>query len=409
MIFIPLVTIFFIFTNYQKRNKKLFGPISFLIGVYLVMSFLAIVLHLSGKFPSVYDYALEPTLSPFMLLKDGKISTLIVENSSFLRFLENFLIIIGFGAILFFTPFFYNHLLSGDLQFSRMLISDMSGAFSRYGYINSLFSLGANLFMLAILLAFINYVNKGKNYKLRSILLIISSTSYIVYILAYLGRDGVIYWIMTFMFIFLFFKESINQRTVRKVRTIFIGLGVLASIPFFVISIARFGSETDGVFWSLLDYGGQQVRNFNDHYYVKAPLDEGRSLFPLFIKWLEYFGFEFSSLNKDIRFYYLDAGTDSATFTTLIGSFSKSFGYTKTFIILIIYSLIVYFTLRKPVKTGTITLSRLIIFSLLYQIVLWGVFYFRFYSVNLYFIFIILLSFALYVSSSKKNILIMKL
>ena len=54
-------------------------------------------------------------------------------------------------------------------------------------------------------------------------------------------------------------------------------------------------------------------------------------------------------------------------------------------------SLITRKTLKKVSATGIFDFSNLVLFILLYQIVYWGVFYFRQYSANYYMIFMILL------------------
>ncbi len=46
---------------------------------------------------------------------------------------------------------------------------------------------------------------QGRNVP-RALLLILASLSYVIYILAYVGRDGVVYWVMTALAVFVVFR-----------------------------------------------------------------------------------------------------------------------------------------------------------------------------------------------------------
>jgi hypothetical protein len=160
-----------------------------------------------------------------------------------------------------------------------------------------------------------------------------------------------------------------------------------------MISRSRFSESIGGTGWQIVNYAGQQIKVFNDYYSIDAPLQYGRGCFPVFVGFVEVVGFNVKDVPEkyEIFSYYLNYGVKPWEFATFIGSLMRDFGKIGTLIFLCLMSLITRKTLKKVTATGFFEFSNLILLILLYQIVYWGVFYFRHYSMNYYIICMILL------------------
>jgi len=136
---------------------------------------------------------------------------------------------------------------------------------------------------------------------------------------------------------------------------------------------------------------GQQIKNFSNLYLIDPPLSYGRVNFSNFVNILEAIGLSIPYNSFDIvKSYFFSKGYDTNVFSTFIGSFLFDFGKIGTVAFLsIISSVICYFSAVKTARK--VYLSDLLLLLLYYQIVSWGVFYFRQYSMNYYLLAVILL------------------
>jgi len=414
MILLPVITLILIFCFYLNRNRYRFGIVNLIILTYLVMGCIALILELSGKFKSVFPFSFDPmaylslcllvTFWGFIGFKDQKFTTIKIENMYFYRVLETFLLIGGLLAILFFLPFAYMS-LTGDVNQNRINLALGGTSLKDFGIINSIFTLSANLFILNQLCSFINFIPRnGKPNKVKAYLLLISSLSYVIYILAYVGRDGVVFWLMSYAFCYLLFRDFLDREVLRKLKFHFALTLTILLIPFFVITIARFSDFESGVGWWILNYGGQQLRNFNDHYLILEQLAHGRLGFPVFVDLFELVTFsEIQALDNDVMFaHFFNNDVFPFVFTTFIGFIMLDFGKIWTLFFLCLFSLSARSILKKVSTKGILQFSTLLILTLLYQVVYWGVFYFKQYATNYYMIFILLL-FALFKVSNVKK------
>lgn len=403
---LPIITSLFLYCFYQKKNNHTFGPISYLILVYLIMGLSSIAIQYSGKFSFAFEFSIQSmtylsiafiiSFIGFYGYRDEKINNYFIYNMRIYGALEKYIMIIGFISIIYFSYFAYIRLKS-DIRIERINISDtITNGLARFGIVNSVLSLGSNLFILAILFAFINFM-KGTGYRRKAILLLISSLSYIVYILAYLGRDGFVYWIMTFLFFFFMFRKFINNQIKKIIKKAFVIVVVLGIIPFIIISVQRFSNLESNLIWQIINYSGQQIGNFNDRYLINAPIDYGRNSFPEFIAVAEKLGIHIPDKfdKSEIQSYYLEYNVHPAVFATFIGSFLNNFGKYGTILIIIINSIIIKKIVKKISGNMHTMLSDIVLFTLFSQIILWGVFYFRQYSANWYLVAMIAIYFYL--------------
>lgn len=373
------------------NNHKITSVI-LLTTLYTLMAFFSFLLQTNKKLSSVY----EPNLFAFIYLlsiltilfisfnaiNERNITLIVIPNTKIVRYFFNIVLISSFLSMLYFIPFAFIGLFIGNIsdnRFANNLLSDQMG---KFGLINTFFSLISNLFMINM----INAVIRFNERKFKSgVICIIASLSYVLYVLAYVGRDGIVYWIFSIIFFYIFFKRFIPKNYIKKILVIFTLILCILLFFFILITYSRFSETNYGFFWSIISYIGQPVGNFNDFWYLDLPLLKGAQNFPI----IEKIGLiEYKDINLDK--YFSEAGLVTWIFKTFVGSLIYDFGKTGTFFILSFLALINYFTNKNIDKK--IHLSQLLVFILFFQIVYWGVFYFRQYSANLYILFILLFS-----------------
>lgn len=421
---IPFLTLICIFIYYQAKNDGKYGVISLLLLTYIGMFIASFIIEITGTYHPVFPYnpvAMSYLAISFIILfsgygiyKDKNIQYIIINNIYLYNFLEITLIVIGFGAIIFFSPFAWYSLSAENIGVQRIIFNNpdvQRQLLGKWGIINSVFSLGANLFLLAQICAFINLTqNHNKKKSRKALLLFASSLSYVVYILAYVGRDGIVYWSMSFVFCYMLFRDFFTIEQKNKIKKAFLLVLVMLAIPFFLISISRFSRHQYGLTWSLVNYYGQQVRNFNDHFLIEAPISYGQTGFPVFTNMMEAIGLSFGSeyLKEDMWLYFLREGVAPWVFSSFIGSFLRNFGKIGTWVALLIMSVSVGNIVRNVMRKKAFSFSNIIMFALFFQIPYWGVFYFRQYSDNYYIIIMFLLSISFKSAPACKKIIIKK-
>ncbi len=414
MFFIPVLTVILIFILYFKKSNLKINIVSFLLAIYCAMAIKSVLVYFLRMYPPVFNYSLQSmsylsicfiiVFSGFTNFSDNKLIKINIDNILFYKLLEIALGIGGIGAIIFFIPHAIKS-LKGDVLLNRLRVLEFQNSvLAQYGIINSLFSLFSNLFILTLFFSFIDLID-GK--KIRAYILFISSFSYVIYILAYVGRDGVVYWILSFVFVYLFIKDFLAKPLRKKIIRRFLLLTAILLIPFFIISDARFSESEYGTIKEIVNYSGQQIKNFNDIYQLNPPITFGRRAFPLFANWLSALGL-INNQEKgffDSEVFLYEIGMLPSVFKTYIGSFLMDFGKCGTLIILICLAYITRNIIHRVNVTNAIKFSNLVIFILLYQLVLWGVFYNRLYAANLYIICMLLLSVMFKIKGPNRDIM----
>ena len=95
-------------------------------------------------------------------------------------------------------------------------------------------------------------------------------------------------------------------------------------------------------------------------------------------------------------------------FTTVIGSFLHDFGRIGCVVAIVLIFLLVRTLLYRAKVSGIFKLSELIMFILMFQIVSWGVFYYRQYSAFFYIVAMLLLFLFFKLSGGTRTLLIFK-
>ena len=373
-------------------NNNKITTSSLLVFIYLVMSFCSIILQLNIKTKSIYPANSKAFLYfvsiltiifiSFNSIKETRIQYIIIPNSKLFKLIFNIVLVSSYIAMIFFLFFINQILFTGNISNNRYIVSSFSSKMGKFGLLNTYFSLISNLFMVNLLNAVIN-LNK-RNFK-KAIMCIIGSLSYVTYILSYAGRDGIVYWLFSIIFFYIFFKKFIPKIYLKKLAAYLLFIFGILFFFFMLITTSRFENSKQGVLGSIISYMGQAIGNFNDFFFIMdLPLSKGTRNFPLLVK-LNIL----QPLNINVNYYFNKIGLVSWLFKTFIGSLIYDFGKFGTYFILLLFALINYLNNSKIKKT--IYFHQLMIYILFFQIVYWGVFYFRLYSANLYILAIIFL------------------
>lgn len=420
MIFIPVLVVVFLLFLYQVVNGFRFGVVSYLVFIYLSSLICSLILYLFFSYDEKYNIQLEPMVYfslglsavfiGFFRFRDHRFQHIVLNNIGFIKFVEKAIVPFTIGAIVFFLWHALT-VLSGDIEANRNAVAAGEATYlGGAGIVNSIFSLVANLFLLNMLFAFLNLTDAYPGARSsKAFMHLILSTVYIFYIMAYVGRDGVVFWGMSLIFFYLLFKDFVTDQKLKFLKRTALVLAIPAISVFMMISVKRFGGGGAGdLVLALMDYAGQQALNFNDHYLIDPPLALGAISFAPVVNLESYVlgsipvVFDKEAWNQ----VFLDNGVMPWVFTTLVGSFIYDFGRVGGFISLTVISFLAYYALRDVNKHGFIKFADLLLFILLFQVVSWGVFYYRQYSAFFYLLSLIaLMTFFKSSGSSNKVIL----
>lgn len=364
---------------------------------YFALGCAALLGTLTGSLDSIFDPSYSATL--FLLL------CILIGISGFLGFrthdvgdvivmvrgqgpIEVVLIGLQTFSIAFFLPFALGS-LQGDAGANRLELSSTIDALSAYGMTNTIAGMGSHLFAVSLVMAFIRLCQpRGEGYSLpRAVLLVFASLSYVIYILAYVGRDGSIYWLMTALLVFIIFRAQMPPSMRRRIAVLGASLGALVLLPIVAITIARFANSESGLGGGLWEYFGAQINNFSDYSTIERPVTYGAMNFPL-IKgaFCSTFGNIRCETWEDVKPFifdqYLAQGMAPWLFGTYISDFVADFDYVGTVVLLTIFALLCYRVCVGRDGQRRMSLSRLLLIILFFLTPYWGVFYFRFGIIN---------------------------
>lgn len=191
-----------------------------------------------------------------------------------------------------------------------------------------------------------------------------------------MGRDGIVFWIFSFVFSFLLFRKYLHDgilKTLKKITFV-----IFSSFLFFflIISIGRFlfaNEDAMQLFESLLSYMGQGSINFAEYYYIPNMIsDGGQSLFFPLIKNVD--------LNYKDQVDSLLYNYDIVPwiFKTFISSIYTSIGS----LFLLIFGLILLFVYKysfKEKKKGVLSFPFVLVYTVFFTVYSQGVFYLTYY------------------------------
>jgi hypothetical protein len=303
------------------------------------------------------------------------------------RLIEAVLVLLQSYAIVFFLPFAAMS-LSGDAKENRLDLANKIELLGSYGLFNTVAGAASQLFAASLIMACIRLcqpVGAGRSNP-RAAALIAASLSYVIYIFAYVGRDGAVYWLMTALAVFLIFRPHMEPTVRRRIVATGTAVGAAMMLPFLVITVSRFSDWDHGSGWSFLEYFGTQIQTFSDYSSIDRPVTLGVMNFSMFIEaGCKLVGQEcegWDSLKEFIFDLYLAQGKEPWLFGTYVSDFTGDFGYGGTLLALTLFALLCHLACRPGRLKHPLTLARLLLIVFLFLVPYWGVFFFRFSIIN---------------------------
>lgn len=361
-----------------KRKHSWLTSSSFLICLYTVSVLMTIVdiplnddnLVLSDKYWGASSFMVVMILAflyPMLHFDESKIQRLKLPSRKLLDAFSNVIIVLSLFSIFYYIPTVWN-IMHGDLGALRNALY-AGEEYVEASLLNTIASTSSSMYVFALLLFFI-YLILGAS-KWRIILLFVSSLSNVVHVLAYVGRDGVVFWIFAFLYLYLFFSPFLRKVSKAKIKKIAIISGVILLVPFMLISIGRFQDNT-GTLNSIVSYFGQPFVYGTLYFGIdNPPLDPGHS-FPLL--------FEFTGMKMpEGAGQWEEGGTVSWVFGTFLKSLYASLGGAIPLIIFCLISGLIFVTVFGKKRT-TFLFSSVFIYILYFEVYSQGVFYFRQYT-----------------------------
>ncbi|MDX1533036.1 MAG: O-antigen polymerase [Nitrosopumilaceae archaeon] len=374
----------------RKRMRPLSNQADFLTFLYVLVCILGFFQLMIFPELSTFDVAFSSMLYfsicliflflPVFSMKKTSFKGLMLPKNDLFSIFIFILIIGGMYSIVYFS---YDavEVLRGDIRETRNNI--YIGEYQALdGSIFSTIAVGfASFYSTMHFLAFLVLRLRifGKNTNRVSMLMFFSTFGYVTNVLAYAGRDGVIYWIMSIIFNYLLVKSLFGYSLPRKLKMLFICALLVLVIPFIAITVSRFGNES---FFYVFYYLSQQLPLFNDYFILDAPLYSGSRNFSEILNLFSQGEFNYE---RQFHYIYINNGIMPWGFATLIGSFYMDFGSFGTLPFCGLIGTSVLILLKRNIGLGAlISFDFLFLYILHAQILFMGIFYFRYALSNNY-------------------------
>ena len=265
------------------NKRRIISVSNLLPGLYFAGSLCFLILSHFEHFDLYIDAsiyylgALSFFIIPHLFFNEKKIEFVKTDlNAPKVRLLFLCFFLSQFVCIIYFLPQVFRA-FTGDIFANRLIVNQ--GEWTTGGYVALFFALIGSAWPLSLTMFFFSIVNGARvSY---CIMFLLCSFSGAVYVLANVGRSGILYWFMGFAFNYLLFRQSILFRK-RLFRSVFRrwksskAIAIIAVLLFFafmgMISHGRhlgdkFGTGPySGQLLRAIDYAGQAYGNFNDYY-----------------------------------------------------------------------------------------------------------------------------------------------
>ena len=359
-----------------KSKRTFLSPSSFLIGIYMVSAAFGIatlyVVDYTEPYYSrywlpmlVFDLFIILFLYPFKYFNETRISFIKLPRIDILDTISAIIIVLSFYAIFFYFSTISAIFSMDSLKEAREMRYD-EGEFFETGIMNTIASVSSSLYVFAIMFFFIYSVIGG--HLKRRILLLIASSSEPIHVLAFVGRDGIVFWLFSFVFLYLFFKPFLAETVLKSIRKLFIVVSIIAMIPFALISISRFGEGDNYLYSETIRYIGESFINGPLYFGLNPPPTNIGRQFPLFY---ELIGSKLPDKPDLIQI----GDWASFHFSTFVVSLYQSLDL-EGLIILCFFMAVFFYLFIGKIKTRLFA-HTLILYMLYFQILSQGVFYFR--------------------------------
>lgn len=268
--------------NITVAKKSILGGSNIIISAYALSATTGLLLLVSHEkyipfansenLPLVFLFLSCITISayPILSMKSESFERMRIPSLKKIESLSLVTLILSFYSIIFFATTLADVFRYEDKENFRYLLADGHHPFIEPSIFNSAAGTIATFYIVPLCLGFTNLIH-GK-IKTGS-LLITSSLSYPIFLFAYLGRDGVLFWLISFIITFAGIKNNLSKSTLSKLKFIFSIIASISIMAFILITASRFGSEN--IWKSILDYLGQPIINLSKIYGENIPHSNG--------------------------------------------------------------------------------------------------------------------------------------
>ena len=396
-----------------KRKGLSSSVFLFLLYAFSAVTALGLVaLDFYGTNPKIQSYdsgalfllvALFLFLYPFYNVDDGHIKCMCIPDRRVLDVFAILLTALSLFSVINFIP------IAAEMMFVdvdevyelRVAVARGENPFITPTIYNTIAGTAATFYSVQQLLFFIYIIREHRRSYVKwfNWLILLSSFSYPVFVLAYMGRDGVVFWLMTFISMLLLFKNFIHEDLAMKIKKAALYIMLPFAVVLVFITVGRFvvrGPEGGhGLLFSILNYFGQGPVNFTEIYDTDVrAMGFGKNVFPLI----------FGEQRVDLRYQLNQYGLVPWVFKTFVYNIYNDFGSFYTLLIGLGMALVYKFTFVEDRMKRTFSFQFVLLYTLFFTIYSQGLFYFRQYNKvgNLYIITLLLLAFVfLFVKQEK--------
>lgn len=380
LLFIPFLVILFFVIVIYRRDKTILSFSGWILIIYLVSFLCSIILDFMFK---KTEYEFESTLYfislnvlliyPFTKTK-GNLPFQIYGNDKVIYLVAKVFAVLGIIAIIYYLPSI-QFAFFGNLSVNRATAS--INPFTRQeGVMTDIMATIANLFFHNLFFYFYSIIKKWP--KTWSSLMFISSLSFPALSLAWVGRDGLILWCLSFSSLYFLFRYNLNLKQKKQIKAKLFILLVPMLMIFLTITFSRFsniGFYGGNPGLAMVDYVGQQYRNFVDFYIFDLAAENnimngGRATLAK-LGMVEKRSKNTSIRDADERDLLTNKGRSLNVFAGMTGSLLLNFGKIGA----LVFGLVWYFALNRINNFSRF--SNLFIYAFLYQIIIYGIFYYR--------------------------------
>ena len=354
--------------------KKGWGIYSFSLLFYSIISIGSIYLFTLDSiwyfreitpFPLLYLFvSLMFFMRPLSKFSPNEMANIIMPNRQFMRILSWVIFFVYLGL---FLQFIATSSFSGILN-ADVLASNYDDKVSKVGIDDNsvnIFGVLKNVFSSIVWLMFMYNWIKGE--KKLTVALLFALISSLLFSLTQGSRGGIMRLFVDIPFIYFVFSGLLSKRKKKIFLMSIIGFVLFALIGFWGLTIGRFGDKTS---YSLLDiivyYSSSNFLMFDNYALDANGIRYGDRVFPL-IRLL--FGLDITGNYVNRRMVYSNMLLDDSQFSTFVGEFALDFGPIWGFVILLLFSTLLYQGVKHKYRFG---FSNILILLLVFKIVIGG-------------------------------------
>lgn len=392
MILVPFIYFILLMFVFWYKGKR-FGVASYVSFIYAISAFYSVLIDWFGfygeygvttkipiNFLPTLTYCVLITISiwPFYHLDRIKVTEIPLARSKFFTRLGYFFMFVFFLTVILCLDDIRS-ILNGDLSEVRAMIYDEDVVEESTGWrhILELFPTIFSRFSPMVLLMFFYSVIKLNHSKVYNYLLFLASFTPVVGAILVAGRTQIIYWVFIFGALYIYFRPYLNKS--RKIAVLFpvlIAVGIL-SVYFLAVTASRWGESSDS---SMTAYLGQSFLNFSyffDHYSCREI--SFQRIFPFTYHFVLGQKFDLTDYRETIFAY---SGENIGIFYSFLGDWLVDLGHGGMILLVIIYACVASLTLKQKRK-GIMPFYQLMLWVLLLQVPLFGVFYYSFWRIDM--------------------------